>query len=650
MVSLPLFSRKKSKSPCPETPRQSLSSSSSLSATRPVPAAPAHAAHSAPASPSSNRLDFARDFSRPPPSSVRHLRVLSVSLAAGLDAIFSPLQLVRQQQRDIAHDLPRELVPVVNLINAQRLRQYAAGPVTVVVPSAPAPIRAHAALVGTELLLQTERLSDARYLNVQDCTVRPVDSPNGSGAATALVIWQDFDTKHVTLQCDDAGSTAMWLAAFQLAKYEQAALNEAFTGVVLSLRGPSLSDIGTLLARKRFPRYEWCNMRLPQVLSKWVKVYVVVTPADGKKLGRVEIYTSEKMSKRSLVVYINSASAVYNVYPEDHKMIDLNLMMKLEGEVFVNRTLESVFHHDTAGSGAFGAALTVPVSALPRMRSSSLLLLARLPLDQSLAPPAMLFGGRRSRSDSVLSTLSFFGHAASPDPEPSLPRSPTTGHFFKKQTATNFVTTDHLYLMPLVHPGVSGVETMIRNWIHVVDSFRLYGRPDHLSSDKTDPQLMLFGLPHLPCYGYLSLDDAYAAVDANYDTARFNAWGLLQWKDCFKKLIHYKQMDLDFKGVGNIHDLMLSVNDYDDIASPVLPKHPRIASPLSPDAAESPFVSPGLDPPGLGNGQYLEPPLEQRRVPVPRNVHPLRSMADMPPLDDGFEFNGHLRSSLGVSL
>lgn len=625
MVALPLFGRKKS--PAPQAPASVLAPALVIAR----PALP---------SPPSPRLDMARDFARPPPSSVRHLRVLSVSLAAGLDEIFSPLQLVRRHQRDISHDLPRELVPVVNLIHAQGLRQYAAGPVSVVVPGARAPIRAHAALIGTELQLQTENLQDSRYLNVQDCAVRPLAPEDGAGGG--LVIWQDFDSKHVTLRCDDADDTIMWLAAFELAKYEQAALNEAFTGVVLLLKGPALSDISTLLApRKRFARFEWCNMRLPQVLSKWVKVFVAVTPGDGKKSGRVEIYTSDKMAKRLLVVYINSASAVYNVYPEDHKMIDFNLMMKLEGEVFVNRNHESVFHHDTAQAPSPASGATPQKRLLSRVPSllSLLLMLA----DLQLAAPLPL-GGRRERSGSILSTLSFFEHAASPDPEPALPRSPTSTNFFKKQTATNFVTTDHLYLMPLAHPGVSGVETMIRNWIHLVDTFRLYGRPERLSSDKSDPQLMLFGLPHLPCYGYLSMDDAYAAVDANLDTARFNAWSLLQWKDCFKKFIHLKQLDLDYKGVGHIKDLFLLVDDLDNLPSPriSLPKQ-RVASPLRHSDVYSD---------SLFGDRLVPPPLQMTRDDTISSLGPI---ADIPtPLDDGktayFDFEEHLRLALGISL
>lgn len=617
---------------------------------------------SAPVSPVSKRL--ALDLPRPPPNSaVRHSRVLSLALVgAGLDAIFSPLQSLRQRQRDIIHDLSPELVPVVNLITAQRLREYMAGPVTVVVPGSAQGIRADALLVGTELLL-TPPGGRPRYLNVQDCLIIPTTARQGQ---CDLVILQDFESKQATLRCDDDADAFMWLAALHLAKYETSALNEAFTGVMLSLKGPDLSDVDTLLSpRKRFPRFEWCNMRLPQVSSKWVKVYVAVTPGDSKRKGRVEVYTSDKMTKRLLVLYVNDADALYNVYPEDYKMIDFNLIMKLEGEVFVSKLHEHLFHHHDSGPD-------LPKSSKVRTRVGLLSSLASMTHNP---PPPLSTLPNRSRSSSVNSTSSFFVNAPSPDPEasPSLtPRSPpSSAHFFKKQTANNFVTTNYLYLMPLPHPGVSAIEIMIRNFIHWVDTFKLYGRPEHLSSDKTDPESMLFGLPRLPCYGYLSMDDAYNVVEANFDSARYNSWGLREWKKCFKDLIRCKQMDSEYQGVGRIGDLFNSVdgdsteeNSFaEEYPSPriTLPKMaPRVASPISlklrfSSTRDDTFDTLGAlsfsDPEiGLNDGQYLGKPLDDKNstlrprlmeLPPPLQmvrddtIHSLEPIPDMPtPLDD----------------
>ncbi|KAM9886176.1 hypothetical protein OXX79_014362, partial [Metschnikowia pulcherrima] len=75
---------------------------------------------------------------------------------------------------------------------------------------------------------------------------------------------------------------------------------------------------------------------------------------------------------------------------------------------------------------------------------------------------------------------------------------------------------------------------MLRNFVHIIDAFKLYGRPEHLNSDKEDPVSMLFGLPALPHFGYLDIEDAYGVVAANFDTARLQNWGQGDWRSCLK--------------------------------------------------------------------------------------------------------------------
>lgn len=511
---------------------------------------------------------------------VRHSRVLSSTSAnlGALDAMFSPAASLRQRSKLLQADLPPELLPVVNLLNAQRLRQYAAGPLLVLAPNGMDWIPCDAVLTGTELCICAEGLAQLRYLNVQDCTIVPSRAPVNDGLYD-LVVLQDFDTNMTTLRVPDEDAMAAWLSGLQLAKFENTSLNEAFTAVMLSLKGPELLDIYTLLAhKKRFPRFEWCNLRLPQVSSKWVKVYMAVMPGDSKRKGRVEVYTLDKINKKQLVLYVNDATAVYNVYPEDHTMINHNSIMKLEGEVFVNKLFEHLFAHDV-----FQPPLTPTGKIRSRVSSQTSL----LSLNQ---PPLITFSsaaanGNRSRSTSVNSATSFFVNAPLPDPENaaiSTPGSPTTSgsqHFFKKQTANNFVSTNYLYLMPLLHPGVSALEIMIRNFVHIIDAFKLYGRPDHLNSDKRDRRSMLFGMPSLPRCCYLSTEDAYEVVAANFDTARHQNWTDLQWRQCLKEYLECKQADGDYKGEGNIAELFDSVEDTTSLAADDGIMSPRISLP-----------------------------------------------------------------------
>lgn len=556
---------------------------------------------------------------------VRHSRMLlgSSTAASALDNGFLALQLLRERLRTVAADLPPELLPVVNLINAQRLRRYASGLLWLLEEGAWLPCEA--VLAGTELSLYVAETETPRYINIQDVSVLTTDREY------ELTVMQDFDNALATLRFTDQIDMYTWLSALQLAKFEHTSLNEAFTAVVLSLKGPHLSDIYTLLDhKKRFARFEWCNLRLPQVSLKWLRVYMVVIPGDNKKKGRIEVYTSDKINKKTLVLYVNDASAVYNVYPEDHHMIDLNLIMKLEGQVFVNKNFEHLFTHE-------GTAAPTPLKPASRVASLSSL--------SSFNPPQT-----RSRSTSVNSSSSFFVNAPSPNPEAtSIPGSPPlTTHFFKKQTASNFVTTNYLYLMPMPHPGVKAIEIMIRNFIHIVDSFKLYGRPSHLSSDKTDATSMIFGLPSLPHYGYLSTEDAYTVVEANYTTARIQLWTELDWRKCFKEYLACVQQDGPYKGVGllsELYDSVESPTSSDSIILPdvylpkiTLPSISRLASPLQPRDYPGEVLSDmttsdalfNLNKLTLSDGAALGQPIDFA------SDRPLEPIVDLPtPMDDG---------------
>lgn len=536
----------------------------------------------------------AQSMSRHPPASyIRHSRVLSGSstLAGGLNEMFSRLKPLRHRQREIITDLPHQLSPVVNLSNAQRLRQYAAGPLSVLTADGAAWLSADANLTGTELSIWVLGASKPRYLNVQDCTIVPSGyHVPGEKQLFDLVIMQDYDCNLTTLRFQEVAEMHMWLSALHLAKFEQTSLNEAFTAVVLSLKGPQLSDVYTLLAhKKRFARFEWCNLRLPQVSNKWIKAFMVIIPGDHKKKGRVEMYTSEKFNKKNLVLYVNNVDCVYNVYPEDYHMIDFNLIMKLDGEVFVNKSFEHLFGGEPVSPGFNAADANGNGSSVSSVSSPKRLSRPSSVTSLSLfAAPAAITSATRSRSTSISSALSFFVNA--PSPNPDTPSSPSgqdnkKSHFFKKQAVNNFVTTSYVYLMPDSHPGVSAIEIMLRNFVHIIDAFKLYGRPDAFSSDKKDPRSLLFGLPSLPHYCYLDSEDAYGVVAANFDTARLLDWSEAQWRACIKEYVSCLQEDDDYKGCGDISELFRMVEALSPESSVIngdispLPGLSRIASP-----------------------------------------------------------------------
>jgi CCR4-NOT transcriptional complex subunit CAF120 len=68
-------------------------------------------------------------------------------------------------------------------------------------------------------------------------------------------------------------------------------------------------------------------------------------------------------------------------------------------------------------------------------------------------------------------------------------------------------TEGFVFVMPEVHPAVSGFEMMLRWLFPVFDSFALYGRPSRLVADTSDPQSLMFAMPKHRRYGYLEILD-----------------------------------------------------------------------------------------------------------------------------------------------
>lgn len=503
-------------------------------------------------SPTSKVLNF--DSPKQAPASyVRHVRAASgASNTVNGEKVRSPSlpQLTLQdRQRMVNSDLPPELLPVVNLMNTQKLRQYNTGVVSVLSSDQKTWLPADATLTGTELAIQMLGSGSTRYINIQDSSIFPNPARESPAAGHDLVILQDFDSRLLTLRFSDVEQMYTWLAAIHLAKFESTSLQEAFTAVILSLKGPELSDIFTLLSHKqRFARYEWSNLRLPQISNKWIKVYVCITPGDNKKKGRIEIYASEKITKKNLVLYVDALDSVYNVYPEDYRMIDFNLIMKLEGDVHVNKNYQHLFVH-----GNDGEVKSPKINSSPVKKSDSAMSLS------SFGPPnAVLASPVRSRSNSISSSSSFFFNNLTTGTENDS-QGGAMPSFFKKNVNSNFVKTDYLYLMPESHPGVSIIEIMLRNFIHIIDAFKLYGRPEHLISSKRDPLSMLFGLPALPHHCYMDLSDAIEVVAVNFELSCLKNWSLSDWRVTLKEYLSCKQRDSDFRGSGNIYELFNSL-------------------------------------------------------------------------------------------
>lgn len=480
--------------------------------------------------------------------------------------------------------VPPELSPVVTLFNCHNFRQYKFGPL--LVKDEDLWLDVDGKLTGNELSLwDTKDEFVPRYFNLFDYNIALEPREFVVKFSNDL---NEFDYPLI-FKCSSSEEYIDWVTALYLSNFERLCLNEAFSAVVLSLIGSKLSDIHTLLAKKKYAKYDWCNIRLPQVNHKWVKCYLAIYPSSPKKAGSIEIYQSDKVNKKNLICYIKNVTNVYNIFPENVNMIEFNSIMKLNGDIYINRNYEHMFWNDPAQdlsdaisinsngkshsrSKSRSISNTLSTHARNRSRSTS------IPI-----PPPNHFGNGHKRTSSQ---SSFFSNSSSPPSSPS-----------SSKNADTFIKTNYIYLMPASHPGVQEIETMIRNYIPIIDCFKLYGRPEQLISDKLNKQSLLFGLPSLPHYQFLSMEDTRHLVELYLNDSISQNWSFKDWALEFRTLIEYKINNSGYVGDGNIIQLYKSLElDESDLQS--LKSFPEVSLPqaygeLSPSPNPAAGYAPG---------------------------------------------------------
>lgn len=93
-------------------------------------------------------------------------------------------------------------------------------------------------------------------------------------------------------------------------------------------------------------------------------------------------------------------------------------------------------------------------------------------------------------------------------------------------------TEGFVFIMPEVHPAVTGFEMMLRYIFPLYDVFALYGRPNRLIADTLDPRSLMFALPQERRYGYLEILDVAALIHENGS----QSWTERQWRQKLKEL------------------------------------------------------------------------------------------------------------------
>ena len=89
-----------------------------------------------------------------------------------------------------------------------------------------------------------------------------------------------------------------------------------------------------------------------------------------------------------------------------------------------------------------------------------------------------------------------------------------------------------VFVMPEVHPAVSGFEMMLRWLFPVWDTFALYGRPGRLLADTVNPNSLMFAMPKERRYGYLEILDVSGLIL----TEGSQNWSEMEWRRNMKEL------------------------------------------------------------------------------------------------------------------
>ncbi|PGH18629.1 hypothetical protein AJ79_00408 [Helicocarpus griseus UAMH5409] len=100
-----------------------------------------------------------------------------------------------------------------------------------------------------------------------------------------------------------------------------------------------------------------------------------------------------------------------------------------------------------------------------------------------------------------------------------------TIHTQPESTAEGFI-----FVLPEVHPAISGFEMMLRWLIPVYDAFHLYGRPTRLIADTSNTRSLMFALPNRRRTGYLDVLDVTALIH----TEGSNNWTEREWRKAMK--------------------------------------------------------------------------------------------------------------------
>lgn len=93
-------------------------------------------------------------------------------------------------------------------------------------------------------------------------------------------------------------------------------------------------------------------------------------------------------------------------------------------------------------------------------------------------------------------------------------------------------TEGFVFVMPEIHPMVTGFEMLLRNLLPTWDTFGLYGRPGRLVASVLDQRSLMFAMPKHKRYGYLEILDVAALINEHGSSS----WNEREWRKRLKEI------------------------------------------------------------------------------------------------------------------
>ena len=166
-----------------------------------------------------------------------------------------------------------------------------------------------------------------------------------------------------------------------------------------------------------------------------------------------------------------------------------------------------------------------------------------------------------------------------------------------------------VFVMPEVHPAVSGFEIMLRWLFPVFDTFALYGRPGRLIADTTDTRSLMFAMPKRRRYGYLEILDVAQLISQQASSE----WKESEWRRRMKDMTSERMTKVENgsqsssrynsrKSTRNSFGPSRTRIQFDDSAS--IRSSPHIGRGPSPQEPEPEYPRTDSAPPSAGNPSH----------------------------------------------